>query len=106
MSAYSAECFKSGVKFLGLLVPLQYNDNSKSQHYLDIFEAVETDRQCEILVKPGLDKTSLQNFAYAIENDCTDHIDNWEINLTIYRKKKRYAGVGKRLSALKIRFQR
>ena len=44
----------------GLLVSLQLNYNTKFQQRLDLFDAVETDGQFEILGKPGLDNTALQ----------------------------------------------
>ena len=59
-SAYITECFKPVVAFPGLLVPLRFNNNVKFQHCLDIFDAAATDGKCEILGKPGLDKTNLK----------------------------------------------
>ena len=61
-STYSAECFKLGVAFLGLLMPLRFNDNLKFQHFLDLFDAVVTYGQCEILGKPDVEKTEIKIF--------------------------------------------
>ena len=58
--------------FPGLLVPLRFNDNAKFQHCLDIFDTAATDGKCEILGKPVLDKTKLQNFPNAIANVCME----------------------------------
>ena len=56
-SAYSADYFKLGVSFPGLLVPLQFNYKSTYQQCLAIFEDVATDGQFEILDKTGMYKT-------------------------------------------------
>jgi hypothetical protein len=72
---------------------------------LDLFDAVATDEQCEILGKPGLDKTALQGVANAIADACMDQLDNWEGNVKRGKQKKGYAGVGTRVSGLKTKFQ-
>ena len=49
-----------GAAFPGFLVPLRFNYNAKFQHYLDIYNAVATGGQCEILGKPGMENMALQ----------------------------------------------
>ena len=71
-----------GVAFPGLIVSLQFNDNAKLQHYLNIFDTFVADRKCEILGKPGLEKTALQFFSNAVANTCMDYLDILEGNVT------------------------
>ena len=63
------------MEFPGLLVPLRFNDNVNFQHCLDIFDAAATYGKCEILGKPGLYKTKLQNVPNAIANACMYQLD-------------------------------
>jgi hypothetical protein len=104
-NAYRTEGYKSPVAFRELLRPFRFKDNSKFKHCLDLFDAVATDEQCEILGKPGLDKTALQGVANAIADACMDQLDNWEGNVKRGKQKKGYAGVGTRVSGLKTKFQ-
>ena len=76
-------------------MPLKFDENAKLQHCLDIFYAVATDGQCEILGKSGLGKTELQNVSNDIANDCMDQLYTWEGNVTRDRKKKGYSGLVK-----------
>ena len=95
-----------GAAFPGFLVPLRFNYNAKFQHYLDIYNAVATGGQCEILGKPGMDNTALKNVANCIADACMYQLDIWEVNVTRDRKKKVYIGLGERVPALKMKFQR
>ena len=71
---------------------------------MELFDAVATDEQCEILGTPDLDKTSLEGVANAIADACMEQLDKWEGNLGRGRKRKGYSGVGSRVSALKTKF--
>lgn len=104
-SAYGTKGFKSGVSFLELLLPFRFKDKPKFKHCLELFDAVATDEQCEILGTPNLDKTSLEGVANAIADACMDQLDKWEGNSGRGRKRKGYSGVGMRVSALKTKFQ-
>ena len=53
-----------------------------------------------------MDKTEIQNVSNAIANACMDQLDTWERNVTRDINKKGYAGLERRVLALKMKLQR